>query len=134
MENVNWSFRSNFLFVYSVVVTALLAMMYTALVVKAEGSAALAVDSMARVGGPLAAAFVAWLGVDRTLRNSRRLETLKEWHQDLRWACEMAHSGKGQEALMGLTILDALDGHPDLEDAEQRLIDAAIMAVEDLYE
>lgn len=86
-------------------------------------------DIFARTAGPLGAATVAWLGVNHTVTHSRRLEVLKEWHADLRWACELSCSVEPQRVELGVALLDSLDEHPQLGEEEQHLIDAALEAL-----
>lgn len=114
---------------YSLFITVYLIIMIIALFLTAEETRFALIDLSVRVGGPLAAACIAWLGVNHTVINSKRLEVLKEWHADLRWACELCHSPEESKVMLGVTLLDSLDNHPDLEEPEQELIDAALLSI-----
>ncbi|MHA2788796.1 hypothetical protein ACXZ66_06570 [Corynebacterium sp. S7] len=100
-----------------------------ALALATEETRRLLLESVTRVAAPVAAALVAWLGVNHTILSSRRLESLKEWHADLRWACAMCLSENPIEVNLGLAILDSIDDHPDISQPEQELIDAAITSI-----
>ncbi|WP_156802456.1 hypothetical protein [Corynebacterium lubricantis] len=115
--------------IYALFVTAFVIIFMVALALDSEETRRLLLKSVTRVAAPLAAALVAWLGINHTVLNARRLESLKEWHADLRWACKMCLSEENKEANLGVAILDSIDDHPDLSKPEQELIDAALTSI-----
>lgn len=121
--------RSIVVQIYALLVSIFAAVFLAALFLDPAGDRGLWLDLAAKILGPLTAASVAWLGVNHTVVHSRRLEVLKEWHAELRWACKLCYSDNEGEVRLGIALLDSLDDSPELGDAEQDLIDAALKVV-----
>ena len=115
--------------VYSLVVTVIVFVFAAALTLSPNIPVSHLLDSFMKVVGPVLAALVAWLGVNHTVANSRRNEGLKEWHTNLRWACELTGSNDDSQVRLGIALLDSLDNSPLLGDSEQSIIDAALTTV-----
>lgn len=127
-----YSARSElFIYAYSAIMTILAGMYAVALCLSPYTSVMTLLDSCAKVLGPVLAAFIAWLGVNHTVRNSRRTESLKEWHANLRWASELSSSSKDHDIALAIAVLDSLDNEPMLGQSEQGIIDAVLAAVID---
>ena len=120
-----------FIYGYSAIMTALVGVYAVALCLSPYTSVMDLLDSCAKVLGPVLAAFIAWLGVNHTVRNSRRTESLKEWHANLRWASELSSSSKDHDIALAIAVLDSLDNEPMLGPSEQSIIDAVLAAVID---
>ena len=120
-----------FIYGYSAIMTALVGVYAVALCLSPYTSVMNLLDSCAKVLGPVLAAFIAWLGVNHTVRNSRRTESLKEWHANLRWASELSSSSKDHDIALAIAVLDSLDNEPMLGPSEQSIIDAVLAAVID---
>ncbi|QPK78668.1 hypothetical protein G7Y31_08950 [Corynebacterium lizhenjunii] len=106
------------------------AIFFIALLAQGEETQRALLDLSGQVLGPALAATIAWSGVSRTIRNHRRQEILKDWHANVRWACEAYQNAKddvGQE--LAVAILGTLDSHPELEEPEQALIDAVLNSI-----
>lgn len=86
-------------------------------------------DFSARITGPVLAAGIAWLGVDQTVKSTRKQDLMKEWHSNLRWATELCAREEPRQVALGIAILDSLDDLPFLSETENELIDAVIQEV-----
>ncbi|GAA1472205.1 hypothetical protein P4N68_11215 [Corynebacterium felinum] len=117
------------LLVYSFVGTIALVGFAWAIEVDSKESVGMTIVPLLQAFSPMLAATIAWLGVHHTVRNSRKQESLKAWHESVRWACELCFSEDENKVAMGLALLDALDNHPQLEENEQQIIDSAIKNV-----